>query len=156
MRINFYDTRIKEDLTVLVKEKAVNYQTNDDFRACSPKTVKELMNALVHLNALGEEHLYMLAFNNGSKLLGIFCISKGTVSQTCLSSREIFIRALMIGASYIVICHNHPSQKVTPSRQDVIATQKLKEAGELLDIPLMDHIIIGGDSYFSFTEKSLL
>lgn len=157
MRINFYDTRLSEDgRTMLVKEKAVNYQTDGKLDICSPKIVKELMNSIVQLNMLGEEHLYMLALNHSTKLLGIFFISKGTVCQTCLSSREIFMRALMVGASCIVICHNHPSQNVTPSREDVITTQKIKEAGELLDIPLMDHLIIGGDSYFSFMDKGLL
>jgi len=156
MRINFYDTRLSEDSrTILVKEKAINYQASN-IDTCSPKILKDLMNTVVHLNVLGEEHLYMLALNHKAKLLGIFFISKGTVSQTCLNPRELFMRALMVGASCIVICHNHPSQNITPSGQDVITTQKVKGAGELLDIPLIDHIIIGGDDYYSFSEKGLL
>ncbi len=157
MRINFYDTRLSEDgRTMLVKEKAVNYQIDGNINACSPKILKDLMNSIVQLNILGEEHLYMLALNHTGKILGIFLVSKGTVSHTRLSSRDIFMRALMAGASCIIICHNHPSQNAAPSRDDVIATQKIKEAGELLDIPLMDHLIIGGDSYFSFMDKGLL
>lgn len=157
MRVNFYDTKLSEDgRTMLVKEKAINYQTDGNINVNSPEILKELMNSIVHLNVLGEEHLYMLALNHNTKLLGIFFISKGTVSQTCLSTREIFMRALMVCASCIIICHNHPSQNPTPSRDDVITTQKIKEAGELLNIPLMDHIVIGGDDYFSFLEKGLL
>lgn len=76
MRINFYDTRLSEDgRTMLVKEKAVNYQTDGKVDICSPKIVKELMNSIVQLNMLGEEHLYMLALNHSTKLLGIFFIS---------------------------------------------------------------------------------
>ena len=156
MRINFYDTRLEEDgRTMLVKEKAVNYKVEGKVDICSASIVKELMNSLVQLNILGEEHLYMLALNR-TKLLGIFLISKGTVCQTCLSPREIFLRALMVGASCIVMCHNHPSQNITPSKEDVITTQKIKDAGELLGIPLIEHIIIGGDNYFSFMDKGLL
>lgn len=62
----------------------------------------------------------------------------------------------MVGASCIVMCHNHPSQNITPSKEDVITTQKIKEAGELLGIPLIEHLIIGGDNYFSFLDKGLL
>lgn len=156
MRINFYDTRLEDSRTVLVKEKAMNYAMDDNINTCSPKLLRDLMNSAVHLNVLGEEHLYMLALNHKGKILGIFFISKGTVSKTCLSTREIFMRALMVGASSIIICHNHPSQNPTPSREDVITTQKIKEAGELLNIPLMDHIVIGGDNYFSFWDKGLL
>lgn len=157
MRINFYDTRLSEDgRTMLVKEKAVNYQTDGNMNAHSPKVLKELMNSIVHLNILGEEHLYMLALNHNGRILGIFFISKGTVCQTCLSPRELFIRALMVSASCIVICHNHPSQNPAPSREDMVTTQKIKEAGELLNIPLMDHLIIGGNSYYSFFEKGIL
>lgn len=156
MRINFYDTRLEDSRTILVKEKAMNYAIDGNIDTCSPKTLKDLMNTVVHLNVLGEEHLYMLALNHKGKILGVFFVSKGTVSQTSLSTREIFMRALMVGASCIIICHNHPSQDVTPSREDVITTQKIKEAGELLGLPLADHIVIGGDDYFSFLDKGLL
>lgn len=156
MRINFYDTRLEDSRTVLVKEKAMNYAMDDNINTCSPKLLRDLMNSVVHLNVLGEEHLYMLALNHKGIILGIFFISKGTVSKTCLSTRELFMRALMVGASCIIICHNHPSQDVTPSREDVITTQKIKEAGELLDIPLIEHLIIGGDNYFSFFDQGLL
>jgi len=128
MRINFYDTRLEDSRTILVKEKAMNYAIDGNIDTCSPKTLKDLMNTVVHLNVLGEEHLYMLALNHKGKILGVFFVSKGTVSQTSLSTREIFMRALMVGASCIIICHNHPSQDVTPSREDVITTQKIKEA----------------------------
>lgn len=156
MRINFYDTRLEDSRTILVKEKAMNYAIDGNIDTCSPKTLKDLMNTVVHLNVLGEEHLYMLALNHKGKILGVFFVSKGTVSQTSLSPRELFMRALIVGASCIIICHNHPSQDVTPSREDVITTQKIKEAGELLDIPLIEHLIIGGDNYFSFFDKGLL
>ena len=153
MRINFYDTRIEDCRTVLVKEKAVNYKT-DSFS--SPAPVTELLNSVASLNVMGEEHCYMLGLNNKGKLIGLFFISKGTVNMTCLNPREVFMRALLVGATSIVLCHNHPSGDPEPSRQDKEMTKKFKEAGELLGIPLIDHIIIGGRGYYSFMENGLL
>ena len=153
MRINFYDTRIEGCRTVLVKERAVNYKI-DSFS--SPAPVAELLNSVASLNVMGEEHCYMLGLNNKGKLIGLFFISKGTVNMTCLNPREVFMRALLVGASSIVLCHNHPSGDSEPSRQDMEMTKRFKEAGELLGLPVMDHIIIGGSSYYSFMERGLL
>ena len=153
MRINFYDTRIEDCRTVLIKEKAVNYRTDEFSR---PALVAELLNSVASLNVMGEEHCYMLGLNNKGKLIGLFFISKGTVNMTCLNPREVFMRALLIGASSIVLCHNHPSGNPEPSRQDMEMTKRFKEAGELLGLPVMDHIIIGGSSYYSFMERGLL
>ena len=153
MRINFYDTRIEDCRTVLVKEKAVNYKT-DSFS--SPAPVTELLNSVASLNVMGEEHCYMLGLNNKGRLIGLFFISKGTVNMTCLNPREVFMRALLVGASFIVLCHNHPSGDPGPSGQDKEITKRFKEAGELLGIPLIDHIIIGGSRYYSFMENGLL
>lgn len=156
MRINFYDTRIGEDYkTVLVKEKAVNYAC--ESKSLSPSLIARIMIKITSLNVMGEEHCYMLALNNQAKILGIFFISKGTVNQTLVNGREIFMRALLIGASFIILCHNHPmSGNPKPSRMDIEVTEKIKELGELLGVPVADHIIIGADGYFSFMEQGLL
>lgn len=153
MRINFYDTRLEGSQTVLVKEKSMNYTTDKTF---SPVEVVKLLNDLTSLNVMGEEHCYMLALNGKEQLIGIFFISKGTVNQTFLNPREIFIRALLIGASFIILCHNHPSGSISLSKNDQIATQVIQVAGEFIGIPMIDHIIIGGDDYFSFMAKGLL
>lgn len=156
MRINFYDTRIGEDYkTVLVKERAVNYACERD-KILSPCIIAKMMSSVTSLNVMGEEHCYMLALNGTEHLLGVFLISRGTVNQTLTNPREIFLRALMLGASFIILCHNHPSGNPVPSKADILVTQKIREAGELLGLPVADHIIIGEDSYFSFMEKGLL
>lgn len=153
MRITFYDTIIKNYQTILVKEKAVNYKAD---RINSPRYAVELINNLTSLNIMAEEHCYMLALNYKNRLLGVFLVSKGIGNQTLVSPREIYMRALLIGASYIVLYHNHPSQEVIPSNADFEITKKVKDAGELLGIPLADHIIIGGIDYYSFKEHGQL
>ena len=152
MRINFYDTRIEDYKTVLIKERAVNYKTVDIREA---NIVTELLNTIVSLNTMGEEHCYMLALNNKKKLIGVFLISKGTVNMTSMNPREVFIRALLIGASSIILCHNHPSGDTEPSRQDIEVTKAFNELGRLLGIALLDHIIIGGSEYYSFMENGI-
>ena len=73
-----------------------------------------------------------------------------------ISPRDICTKAMRNEASYIVILHNHPSGDPTPSRQDLLVTQKIKEVSDLVEIPLLDHIIIGDNRYTSFIQKGLL
>lgn len=154
MRINFYDAKIMDSgITVLVKEKGVNYATN---HINCPEKIFEMMQKLLHMGELVEEHCYMIAFNRSFKILGIFFLSKGTVCMSLVSPRELFLRAVLIGSAQVVFCHNHPSGNTTPSTSDRKLTKEIKEAGDLLNIPLTDHIIIGRDAYFSFKEQDML
>lgn len=150
MRITIYRTELDENRhNVLVKEKAVNY-TSESIN--SPQSVIDMLNTVFRLNRQAEEHVYMIALNTKGKVLGVFEISHGAVSQSFCGSREIFIRALLCGASGIILAHNHPSGDVTPSKEDVRVYQRIKEAGELIGVNLLDNIIVG-DTYFSFTEQ---
>lgn len=154
MRINFYDARLTDDdKTILVKERGINYETLD---MNSPKNIYMMMQILLHMGELAEEHCYMIALNGSCRILGIFFLSKGTVSLSPVSPREVFMRAILIGAVQIILCHNHPSGNTAPSESDMKLTKRLKEAGELLNIHLTDHIIIGRDRYLSFKASNLL
>lgn len=154
MRINFYDTRITESgRTILLKEKGVNYET---MRIDCPGKISLMLQALLHMDELAEEHCYMIALNNSNKIVGIFLLSKGTVNECLISPREVFMRALLIGAVQIILCHNHPSGNITPSMEDDKLTMRIKEAGKLINIALIDHIIIAGSQYFSFDEAGIL
>lgn len=102
------------------------------------------------------EVLMLAMFDTKSKLIGEKIITIGTSSAALISARDIFRTALQHGAAYIVVLHNHPSGDPKPSREDIAVTQKIKECGELLDILLMDHIIIGDNRYFSFCEQNIL
>ncbi len=154
MRITFYDARISEDDNVmLVKEKAVNYGAE---KLNNAQRVAELAKNLLHLDKMAEEYCYMIAQSCSCKVLGAFLISKGTVNASLVSPREVFIRALLVGAVQVILCHNHPSGDATPSKQDIAITKQIKEAGKLLNINLADHVIIAGDAYFSFGEAKLL
>ena len=154
MRINFYEARLSEDKRImLVKEKGVNY---DVGKLNSPEDIVLMMRKLLHVEQMAEEHCYMIAMNSSCKVLGVFFISKGTVNVSLVTPRELYIRALLAGAVQIVLCHNHPPGNAIPSEQDIAITQKIKEAGEMININLADHIIIGSDSYLSFKEAKIL
>ena len=103
-----------------------------------------------------QEHMKLLMLDTKSKLLGESNISKGTVNASLVSPRELFIEALDCGAVSIILLHNHPSGDPTPSQADILFTKRVKEAGELIGILLLDHIIIGNNCYISFAEQNMI
>lgn len=103
-----------------------------------------------------QEHMKLLMLDTKSKLLGESNISKGTVNASLVSPRELFIEALDCGAVSIILLHNHPSGDPTPSQADILFTKRVKEAGELIGISLLDHIIIGNNCYISFAEQNMI
>lgn len=103
-----------------------------------------------------QEHMMLIMLNTKSRLIADKVIFKGTVNASLVSPREIFMEALEKEAVYIILLHNHPSGDPTPSREDIELTQRMKEAGNLMDIQLLDHIIIGDHRYISFAEQDLL
>ena len=103
-----------------------------------------------------KEKFVLILLNSRNKLIHDEVLSIGTINATLVSPRELFIEALKAEASNIIILHNHPSGDPTPSRQDILITNKIKEVSSLVEIPLIDHIIIGDNQYFSFKQKGLL
>ena len=103
-----------------------------------------------------QEHMKLLMLNSKSMLIGESDISKGTVNASLITPRELFIEALQKNAVTIVILHNHPSGDPTPSQEDIETTQRIKAAGEIIGIQLLDHIIIGNNCYTSFMESGML
>ena len=103
-----------------------------------------------------QEHMMLIMLNTKSRLIAEKIIFKGTVNASIVSPREIFVEAVNQEAVYIILLHNHPSGDPTPSREDIALTKRIKEAGNLMDIKLLDHIIIGDHRYVSFAEKELI
>lgn len=107
------------------------------------------------LRHLETERLMVAMLNTKHRFLGDFELSKGTVNSSVASPREIFIAALKAGAVYIVLIHNHPSGDPLPSREDISTTKRIKEAGNIIGISLIDHIIIGDNKYISLKQIGL-
>lgn len=150
MRVNIYSL---EGENTLVKEKGLNCPVAE---AKSPREIADILHHAVRLDCKAEEYMYMLAFNTKMNLLGLFEISHGTVNETMLSPREIYIRALLCGATSIILAHNHPSGDLCPSEADIITTKHIRDAGKLLNIPLMDHVIVSREGVFSMLEEKII
>lgn len=108
-----------------------------------------MMNEVFWLKEKAEEYVYMLAFDTKIQMLGVFEISHGTFDSSFVDMKSVFTRALHVGASCIILVHNHPSGNVEPSKDDILVTERMKEAGKLLGIELIDHLIIGTGGFKS-------
>ena len=102
------------------------------------------------------EHFQILLLNRAHKVIGFKTISKGGTAGTIADPKLIFAVALKGAASAIILAHNHPSGNLTPSQEDFALTRKLKEAGKVLDLPILDHIIISSEGYYSLADEGLL
>ena len=120
---------------------------------CPASIAKYYMEEMRHEK---QEHMKLLMLNSKSHLLGESDISKGTVNSSLITPRELFIEALQKNAVSIILLHNHPSGDPTPSRSDILITERIYQAGLLIGIDLLDHIIIGDNCYMSFSEAELL
>ena len=103
-----------------------------------------------------KEIILLLLLDNKLKLIEEYMISLGTVRASLLSPREVFLEAFKCRASNLMLLHNHPSGEPKPSSMDIAVTRQIKEAGELMDIPLIDHIILGDGCYISMKGEDLL
>lgn len=102
------------------------------------------------------EQFKVMLTNRANKVLGIFELSTGGVSGTVVDPKLIFAAAIKGIASGLILCHNHPSGNLQPSQADIDLTRKIKEAGKLLEIQLLDHIILTSEEYYSFADEGLL
>jgi DNA repair protein RadC len=119
----------------------------------SYSTIKEIYTSC-KLEIDLKEYFVVILLNRANDVIGFFKLSEGGISSTIVDVRLLFSTALKCLASSIIITHNHPSGKVNPSINDNAITKKIKEAGELLDITLLDHLIVSKESYFSYSESS--
>ena len=102
------------------------------------------------------ERFYLLCLSRSNEILSYYEVSAGGVSATVVDPKLIYMAALKLPTSAIILAHNHPSGSKEPSGADIQVTQKIKEAGKLLDIMLLDHIILTEDDHFSFADEGVL
>ena len=102
------------------------------------------------------EQFKVLLLNRANKVLGLVNVSSGGVSGTVADPKIIFVAALKANACALIICHNHPSGNLRPSRADEELTIKIKNAGSFLDIRLLDHLVLSSEGYLSFADEGLL
>jgi DNA repair protein RadC len=102
------------------------------------------------------EQFKVLLLNKGKRVIGMYEMSTGSTSGTTCDPKLVFVAALKANAHGIIVAHNHPSGSLKPSQADITLTDELKEWGNFLHIPLLDHIILTSESYFSFATEGFL
>jgi DNA repair protein RadC len=108
------------------------------------------------LRDLAVEEFHVLALGSQSQILADLLITRGILNSSLVHPREVFRAAIAEAAAGIIVVHNHPSGDPTPSADDRAVTRQLVDAGRLLDVPVYDHVVVGGERYVSFAEAGLL
>ena len=119
--------------------------SKDVYEIIRPKLVD-----LIH------EEFFVLMLNRANEIIHLYNISKGGMAGTVVDPKLIFKAALEYSACNIILSHNHPSGNPSPSQEDIKITKKITEAGKMIEINVLDHIIIGGDNYFSFADEGMM
>lgn len=122
-------------------------------KVTSSKVVFEIMQPII--GELPHEEFWIVYLNNSNKILSKSQLSKGGITGTLVDVRIVFKSALEMGATALILCHNHPSGTLVPSDADKQITKKLKLAGDSLEIKVLDHLIITETDYFSFVDEGV-
>lgn len=150
---------IKRYRLELIQESAKRYEC-ERKGICSPQQAADAFEEVFGMTRLAEEQLNMFCLDSKNNVVAAHVIAQGSLNQAIIHPREVYKRAVLSNAANIIICHNHPSGDCDPSRMDEQITERLKEAGDVLGIHLLDHIIIGrneeGMSFCSLKDQGCM
>jgi DNA repair protein RadC len=139
----------KQLIEMMVREKAVKLGKPSDV-------YKALMEYLDKIKFEEKESFFVATLDGSHKLINFHIVSTGLLNRTLVHPREVFRVAIKDNAAHIIIGHNHPSGDLTPSEEDLAVTKRLKQAGGIIGISVMDHIIVSpSDGYFSMLEREM-
>jgi DNA repair protein RadC len=149
MKKRIYDIKIK-----MVKESSALYSTNEITNPdCAADIIRQ------YLDGVDREHFLVLCLNTKNRVIAINTVSIGSLNASITHPREVFKGAILANAAGIILAHNHPSNDTHPSREDIISTERMIKAGRILDMPVLDHIIVGCDDdhrYTSLKDKGII
>mgnify|MGYP000966318410 CR=1 FL=1 len=136
-----------------LSKRFAKYQGKEQFKISSPRSIAAIY--MEEMRYLKQEHFKVVLLDTKNKIIGDRDVTIGSINSSIVHPREVFKEAIQRSAAHIILLHNHPSGDPSPSREDVQVTKRIIEAGELLGIPVLDHIIIGNGNYISLKEKDL-
>ena len=141
--------RIPQYKIQLVRDGSALYDAKNVNSPCNAAAI-----ITQYLEGQDRENLVVLLLDIRNNVIGINTVSVGSATATVVHPREIFKPAVLANATGIILAHNHPSGDVTPSKEDDKTTRRINEAGKLMDIPMLDHIIVSHDAnyYYSYKE----
>lgn len=152
-------TIIKKYSIEVVQETSKKY--DEDLKSIKDSyTAVKAFKEIFRIDKQAEEVLALLCLDTKNKIIGAFEVSRGTINSSMAHPREVYKRALLMNSARIMLCHNHPSGETEPSSADNVMTERMKQAGDLIGIDLLDHFIIGNgenNNFYSYrTETGLL
>lgn len=121
-----------------------------------PLACYNAIETLTQLSSSPDEKFGIISLNSKHRLAGLHLLASGSLNSIYIEPREVFKAALMNNAKAIIAFHNHPSGEVEPSQSDLLVTKRIQEAGFILGVDLLDHLIIGYDCYLSMRERGLI
>ena len=131
-----------------------SFKSGEEHIVSSPKDVSNYM--MRQMKGLKKEYFKLIMLNTKNIIISVKDISIGNLNSSIVHPREVFIEAIKLSSASVILCHNHPSGDPTPSKEDILITKRLKECGTLLGIEVLDHIIIGNETYISLKEKGIV
>ena len=138
----------------LVKESTKRYDLPRLIK--NPKDASEVGKAVFNLDNEAQEVVVLLSLNIHHRLVGVHEICRGSATKAIVHPREVFKTAFLHNAAAIILLHNHPSGNLSASQEDKMITDVIRESGNILDVPLLDHIINSEEGYLSFKEQGML
>ena len=151
MAIKISVTRIK-----LVRESNHIYDAISSRHISDPKDAVDIFNEVLDLENEAQEVMCELMLDNTNKVVGVMEITRGIINASLCHPREVFRGAILHNAASIILCHNHPSGDIDPSREDLAVTERVSKSGKILGIALLDHIIIGNNQFRSLKEEGMI
>lgn len=136
---------------MLVKESSI---LADRVAVKAPDDVSEIL--MPYLRCKPQEHFIIAMMSSKNCVIGIYTVSIGSLSHTIVHPREVFRAAILGNCASIILAHNHPSGDPSPSPEDVELTKRLVEAGDLMCVKVLDHIVIGDNRFYSFKAEGLI
>jgi DNA repair protein RadC len=146
--------QVSFERVVLVKEKVGRYEL--PRKIGSPQDAYNAIKTVTNAQEEAQEVFGILILNTKNKIVAVHEVSRGTLDASMVHPREVFKPAVLHNAAAIICFHNHPSGDPTPSEIDIKTTKRLSEAGEILGIQILDHIIVGDEGYTSLKEMGVM
>lgn len=137
----------------MIKEESVEY---GNATVKSPTDIIRLAHDVMGLHEAAEENFVIVCLNTKNKISGVHTVSIGSLNASIVHPREVFKAAMLNNSSGILLVHNHPSGDPEPSREDIETTNRLVNAGNILGIKVLDHVIIGDNRYKSLKEEGMM
>lgn len=151
--ITQYKTKLTKDKKVKLENERMIECSEEERRITNPDKVDNIARNYLRIHEESEEYAYMLCLNTKNVVTSVFELSHGNVNSSIVGIREMFQKALLANAVSVIVFHNHPSGDCKPSIEDVKISKRMIEAGNIIGVEFLDHLVIGETRYCSLKSE---